>query len=45
MTGKDVPAAPPKPFVCISSVTPEGQKEAKELLAEMEKGKMEFAPR
>jgi ABC-type sugar transport system substrate-binding protein len=45
LDGKDVPAAPPKPFVCISSVTPEGQKEAKELLVEMEKGKMEFAPR
>lgn len=45
LAGKAVPAAPPKPFVCISSVTPEGQQTAKDLLAEMEKNKMEFAPR
>jgi ABC-type sugar transport system substrate-binding protein len=45
LAGKDVPALPPKPFICISSITPEGQQQAKDLLAEMEKGKMEFSPR
>jgi ABC-type sugar transport system substrate-binding protein len=45
LDGKPVPAAPPKPFVCVSSLTPDAQKAAKDLVAEMKSGKMEFAPR
>ncbi|MDQ0394805.1 substrate-binding domain-containing protein [Labrys monachus] len=45
LDGKAVPASPPKPFVCISSVTDQGKQEAQALLKEMQDQKMAFAPR
>ena len=45
LDGKAVPASPPKPFVCISSVTDDAKKEAQALLKEMQDQKMAFAPR
>ena len=45
LDGKAVPASPPKPFLCISSVTDTAKSEAQALLKEMEAQKMAFAPR
>lgn len=45
LAGKEVPAHPPKPFICISSVTDAGKQEAQALLKQMEDGKMAFAPK
>jgi ABC-type sugar transport system substrate-binding protein len=45
LAGKEVPSNPPKPFICISSLTDEAKKEAQDLLAQMTDNDMAFAPR
>jgi ribose transport system substrate-binding protein len=45
LAGKEVPTNPPKPFICISSLTDAGKKEAQDLLAQMQAEKMAFAPK
>ena len=45
LAGKSVPSNPPKPFVCLSSLTDQGKTEAQALLKEMTAQKMAFAPR
>ena len=45
LAGKEVPSNPPKPFVCISSLTDASKKEAQDLLAQMEENDMAFAPK
>lgn len=45
LAGKEIPPHPPKPFICINSLTDAGKKEAQDLLAQMQDQKMAFAPR
>jgi ABC-type sugar transport system substrate-binding protein len=45
LAGKEIPAHPAKPFICISSLSDASKKEAQDLLAQMQDEKMAFAPR
>ena len=45
LDGKAVPTNPPKPFVCLSSLTDQGKGEAQALVKDMTAQKMAFAPR
>jgi len=45
LEGKAVPSNPPKPFVCLSSLTDQGKGEAQALVKDMTAQKMAFAPR
>jgi ABC-type sugar transport system substrate-binding protein len=45
LAGKEVPVHPAKPFVTLSSITPEAKAEAEKVLKEMQDQKMAFAPR
>jgi ABC-type sugar transport system substrate-binding protein len=45
LAGKEVPSTPPKPFVCISSLTDASKAEAQALLKQMQDNDMAFAPK
>ncbi len=45
LAGTAVAVAPQKPFTCFSSVTPDDKKQVQDLIAEMTKDKMTYAPR